>query len=517
MKKYDYVIIGSGIGGLFSAALLARQGSSVCVLEQHTAPGGYGHSFERQGYKFCAALHYIWNCGPNEDGDKLLRYLGLDKKITFTPLNPDGFDLLHFPDFSYKIVKGFDRNLEALSKKYPSHHGALSRYFKIIQALHDEVKKLPFSLDPIRIMSQAFRFSHVLRYRNRTTQDLFNQLKLPLELQAILSGQSGNLLAAPEHASLPVHAAMVTGLDRSTCVPTQGYDHIFNTLVQYIKSFAGCQVKFGTQVVMLQENQDRIMLAVDQKDETYRAEQYIYNGDPKLLRQLFQETRIPKSFLKKLNYNYSPSAFIVYLGLKHLDLSRLGFGNWNVWHYPDIDINRIFRLQLEENNFNDPFLFISTPGLHKKSMISAPLDCRPMIVCTACDYNYMKRFKNQGPASYRAEKNRITELILDQIEKHYIPDLRKHIDLLVAGTPLTMERFVFAPEGNSYGANLSPQNINLGKLDYRTPYRNLFLIGATAGIPSFAGGLHYSGLLFKELTGKNILDGFQHRPNDGLI
>ncbi|KAG8503886.1 hypothetical protein CXB51_001816 [Gossypium anomalum] len=48
----DVVVIGSGIGGLCCAGLLARYNQDVLVLESHDLPGGAAHSFEIKGYKF---------------------------------------------------------------------------------------------------------------------------------------------------------------------------------------------------------------------------------------------------------------------------------------------------------------------------------------------------------------------------------------------------------------------------------------------------------------------------------
>ncbi len=48
----DVVVIGSGIGGLCCAALLARYGYRVTVCESHTTPGGAAHSFQRDGFHF---------------------------------------------------------------------------------------------------------------------------------------------------------------------------------------------------------------------------------------------------------------------------------------------------------------------------------------------------------------------------------------------------------------------------------------------------------------------------------
>ncbi|MES1022840.1 NAD(P)/FAD-dependent oxidoreductase [Gloeocapsa sp. BRSZ] len=48
----DVIVIGSGIGGLSCAALLARYGFAVTVCESHSIPGGAAHAFEHQGFKF---------------------------------------------------------------------------------------------------------------------------------------------------------------------------------------------------------------------------------------------------------------------------------------------------------------------------------------------------------------------------------------------------------------------------------------------------------------------------------
>jgi len=47
-KKSQVVIIGSGLGGLSAAAILARQGFPVTLVEQHSKPGGYATSFKRK-------------------------------------------------------------------------------------------------------------------------------------------------------------------------------------------------------------------------------------------------------------------------------------------------------------------------------------------------------------------------------------------------------------------------------------------------------------------------------------
>jgi len=57
---WDAIVIGSGIGGLTAASLLARHaGKRVLILERHYTAGGFTHVFHRPGYEWDVGVHYI--------------------------------------------------------------------------------------------------------------------------------------------------------------------------------------------------------------------------------------------------------------------------------------------------------------------------------------------------------------------------------------------------------------------------------------------------------------------------
>ena len=83
-NRAEFIVVGSGISGLVFAALMARTGRKVVVLEAHEHAGGYGHTFQMgRSAKFNAQLHYVWNCGEGQTVHKVLKKLRLEEKVTF--------------------------------------------------------------------------------------------------------------------------------------------------------------------------------------------------------------------------------------------------------------------------------------------------------------------------------------------------------------------------------------------------------------------------------------------------
>lgn len=74
-SESDVIVIGSGIGGLGTAALFARRGLDVTVLESHVHAGGAAHAFTRSGYTFDSGPSLFSGMSMRPSGNPLAHLL----------------------------------------------------------------------------------------------------------------------------------------------------------------------------------------------------------------------------------------------------------------------------------------------------------------------------------------------------------------------------------------------------------------------------------------------------------
>lgn len=498
---YDDIILGTGMAGLTVGALLARSGRRVLMLEAHEYPGGYAHSFPMGAYRFCAQVHYIFGCGEGEPVYNLLERLNLVDSVRFRRLDPEGFDHVVIAGERYRIPTGFSKSRDRLIKRFPEAADSLWRYFAIVMAVREELSQLPDQVGLRDVLTAPLRFPHLLRYRTWTLQRLYDHLGMPARLQAVLAGQAGDYLLPPERVSLLLHVALIAGYDRGAYYPEKHFSHLIDSIAGDIQAQPGCAVLYQHEVSRIVIEGGRVA-GVETKDgQTFRGRRYISNIDPAQTLRLAGPEHFPADYRKKLQYEYSTSTFTLYLGVKGCDLREHGFGSFNVWHYPHQDINRIYRDQLERDDLSNPWLFLATPTLHSDAPGLAPPGRQVLEVATSCRYSYFEELRTRDHRAYTREKNKVRDTIYDVLEANYLPRLREHLDIHVAGSPLTNAHWCWAPQGNAYGSALTPANIAGGRIPFETPIRNLFLVNASAGYPSIGGTVSAGFSLFDRLSG----------------
>ena len=485
--EFDDLVIGSGMAGLTVAARLAADGRRVLVVEAHDTPGGYAHTFAVGAYRFCAQVHYIFSCGEGEAVHELLRSIGLADEVEFHRLDPEGFDHVVVAGERYRIPNGLDKYRDRLCRRFPAHATALWRYFDTIAALGRELDRLPQPLRWRDFATAPLRFPHLLRYQRWTLQRLYDHLGLPPRLQTVLAGQAGDYLLPPAEVSLLLHVALVRGYDRGAYYPKKHFQHLVGSIARYIASRPGCQLLLDTEIVKIDTARGRVVAVHARDGRVLTAARYISNMDPRRTAALIGDAALPRNYRAKLGYPYSSGNLTLYLGVKGLDLREHGFGSWNVWHYPHDDLNAIYRRQLVDQDYREPWLFMSTPTLHTDAPGLCPPGHQILELATSAPYAPWRTLRDTDRRRYNQEKKRIRDRLVQLVEERYVPGLSRHLAIRVMGTPATNERFCRAPAGNAYGMALTPGSMGPGRIPHETPLDNLWQVNASAGYPSVAG------------------------------
>ncbi len=484
---FDDLVIGAGMGGLSFAALSAAEGRRVLVVEAHDTPGGYAHTFGVGAYRFCAQVHYIFSCGEGEAVHELLRRIGLADEVVFDRLDPEGFDHVVVAGDRYRIPNGLDKYRDRLIRRHPDDARALRRYFDIVTALGRELDRLPAPLRARDYLAAPLRFPHLLRYRRWTLQRLYDHLHLPPRLQTVLAGQAGDYLLPPAEVSLLLHVALVRGYDRGAYYPRKHFQHLVGSIASYIASRPGCELRLNTAVEGIVVEGGRVAGVRTADGRVLTARRYVSNVDPQQTTALIGARHLPAAYRDRLRYPYSSGNLTVYLGVRGLDLRDHGFGSWNVWHYPHDDLNAIYRRQLVDGDYRDPWLFMSTPTLHTDEPGLCPPGDQILELATSAPFAPWQQLRDTDRRRYNLEKKRVRDRLVEIVEQRYVPGLGKHLAIRVMGTPATNARFCRAPQGNAYGVALTPGYMGPGRIAKDTPLPNLWLVNASAGYPSVAG------------------------------
>jgi len=130
-SEYDAVVIGSGIGGLTTAAMLSDLGWKVCVLEQHYTAGGYTHSYERHGYEWDVGVHYIGDVGAPTRTRKMFDYL-TGGKLDWAPMD-DEYDRFYIGNKVFSTRTGRQAFRDNLVRQFPNEEAAIDIYMNLLK------------------------------------------------------------------------------------------------------------------------------------------------------------------------------------------------------------------------------------------------------------------------------------------------------------------------------------------------------------------------------------------------
>jgi phytoene desaturase len=381
----NVVVIGSGVGGLASAALLAKDGYSVTVIEKNEQPGGRASLLERDG--FCFDMGPSWYLMPDVY-ERFFQAMGTStaEQLTLRKLSPhyriffaDGEtvditgDMAQDKALFERIEPGssarFDQYLEESKRKYEI--SLRSILYRNMNSFRDFADK-----DLMRDGRELHVFESMQRYVSR----FFKTEKMQQIIQYTLVFLGGAPKNTPALYSLLSHIDFNLGV----WCPDGGMYAIPRALVRLGEQY-GVRYVYNSPVERIDvkgTGKDRRVRAVHAGKTTYLADYVVSNADYQHTEALLSDPSA-RQFSDRYwrRRTLAPSAFILYLGVRgkmpELVHHNLLFArDWNK-HFNEIYFKKIFptepSIYICNPNKSDPNL---APADHENLFVLVPIGTR---------------------------------------------------------------------------------------------------------------------------------------------
>lgn len=470
------VIIGGGLGGLFTGALLTREGVTVTVLEKNAIIGGGLQCFKRNGTIFETGMHILG--GFENDGciRRICEHLGIMDHIHIKATDADAIDSITYGEDGrcYTLPRGREAFTAYLQKEFPKERIGIEKYMEELYAVTEEVDL--FYLRP----TKAERMFTHSKFFFMPVDEFISSFVTDQRLHDLLAYMSPLYGGKKGHTPAFVHAMINVLYINGSCQFVDGSQQLADSLASVITENGG-RVLSGDAVVSIEVNNRQIEKVVTKKGKEYQADWYISDIHPTLLFGLLSEHTLPKHYVSRISsIPNSYSAFTVYITFKpesqpyvnHPRYFQERYGDvWNLGAY-------------DADSFPQGFMYVTPPTKGQGKW------AKRMIVNTLMPFSVVQSWENTTVGhrgqDYEAWKEASMNKILDKIDMLH-PGFRGTIASSFASSPLTIRDYYGTKDGSLYGHVVDCQNFLASQMPIATKIHNLLLTGQNVNLHGICG------------------------------
>ena len=467
------VIIGGGLGGLVSGALLAKEGYKVTVLEKNAIIGGGLQTFKRHGVSFPTGMHIFGGFSEGGNLKKIFDYLGVTEQLSLRPTDDDAFDVVTVAEdgMTYHLPKGKAQMVAYLSSLFSDEKEHIQAYFDRLVELSQEEDL--FYLHETQPFGRQ-KFSDDF---NRPFDELLDQYFTDPKLKGLLTYLSP-LFGGVEGMTPAYLNALLSVLHiNGTFQFVGGSQQMAEALKKVIEN-AGGQVVAKAEVVRIKVEDKQVIEVITKDGTIYQADSYISDVHPDVLLRLVDDGAFPTAFKKRMvSVPESASSFKVFIKFKGGAFPYLNHTNFYLENYQNTS-------GLQSEHWPQILMYITPPVENQGEFAET------MVVITEMAYAEVKPWENTRTGhrgvAYEQWKQSMTDKVLDRMEQLY-PDFRNRIDFVFASSPLTIRDYYGNKEGSNYGFQKDSHNLMLSQMSVTTKVRNLYLTGQNVNIHGLCG------------------------------
>jgi all-trans-retinol 13,14-reductase len=478
MENFDILIIGSGMGGLVCAGILALEGRKVCILEKNKQIGGNLQTYVRDKVIFDSGVHYLGGLSKGQNLYQIFEYLGIMDKLKLQRQDLDVFDriLLEGDDKEYDLAQGYENFIAKLVEHFPAEKDALVTYCNRIKEVCGK-----FPLYNLRSTNGLREKEEVLEI---DAEAYINSITSDTKLRAILGANNALYAGQGDKTPFYVHALILNSYIESSWKCIDGGSQIAKLLVKKIRENGG-EIIRNCEVKKIVEENGRISHVECKDGAKVYAKQFISNVHPVKTLEMTETSLIKNAYRNRLKgLENSVSAFTINIVFKKDSFKyikhnyyccREGFVWTTTRHTED----------------NWPLGYAIFCGASSKSAeyadgLSILSYMRFEEVAQWKDtFNTVSNVNDRGE-TYDEFKKRKAEILLDAVERKF-PGLRDNIKSYYTATPLSYRDYIGNDDGSLYGVVKDYKNALKTFISPRTKLPNLYLTGQNLNLHGILG------------------------------
>lgn len=493
--EYDVVIIGSGLGGLVSANILAKEGYSVCVLEKNNQFGGNLQTFVRDKTIFDTGIHYIGGLSEGQNLYKYFKYLGIIDDLKLKKMDEDGFDLISFEEENevYPHAQGYDNFVKQLLPFFPNEKEAIEKYCEKVQTICDSF--------PLYNLKWDGKYDSEILAIN--AKQYIDEVTDNERLRAVLAGSNFLYAGIEDKSPFYVHALSVNSYIQSAYRCINGGSQITKQLIKQLKIHGGEVFKYK-EVCRFDVEDNNVTSAIIKDGTKVKGKIFISNIEPKTTLKMIGEDKFRKSYYNRIDSLEGViSAFSLYLVFKP---QTFKYRNHNLYHFKN---SSIVWNAFEYDETTWPKAYMASMNASGKSEEWAD----GMTFITYMNFEDLKTWentynttaeKNDRGETYEAFKIRKMERFLQEIEIKF-PEIRECIQSVHSSTPLSYRDYIGGHKGNMYGYVKDSNNPMKSFIAPKTKLNNLYLTGQSINMHGVLGVTIGAVVTCSEILGKEYL------------
>ncbi len=511
-ESWDAIVIGSGIGGLTAAVLLARHGGKrVLVLERHYEVGGFTHTFHRPGYEWDVGLHYIGQMQYERSSVRRAFDHVTAGKVRWQAM-PDVYDRFIIAGQTFDLAAGLERFREGMKQSFPGEARAIDRYLAAVRAcnrvsgLYYAEKAVPAA---VAALAGGLMRAPYMRWARRTTREVLESFTSNRDLIGVLTAQWGDYGLPPARSSFAIHATIAEHYFAGGSYPSGGASTIAAAMAPLIVGNGGCVVNSAEVSGILLEGGKAAGVRMSDGRE-FRAAMVLSDAGAvnTFARLLPADLPVLDSLRGQLRRLPPSTAHLsLYVGLSQSD-AALGLKGTNIWSYPSFDHDANVERFTQDIDSAFPGVYLSFPSAKDTDFQRRYPGKSTVEVITMVPYEAFAswgetRWKRRGD-DYDALKQRLSARLRAELERQ-VPAVAGNIAYTELSTPASTRHFMNYGHGEIYGIAATPERFGIRGLGARTPIRGLYLTGQDVASLGVVGAL-YGGVISASVAlGKNLM------------